>query len=143
MCPWLTNRSWTAICLVVGLVSGCGRGENLPSLHRVSGKVVIDENPADRAVITFYVLKGDGYTAQSFAETGPDGTFRVFTRNKDDGAPAGGYAVTVVLPDSSQTDGEAGPDRLEGRYADPRTSKLKVTVQERENQLPTFELTGP
>jgi hypothetical protein len=68
-----------------------------------------------------------------------DGAFQVSTFGKYDGAPAGEYAVTLVWPEYNDA-GEAGADRLKGRFATATKPFTKITVAERENVLDTFEV---
>jgi hypothetical protein len=118
-------------------------------MYSVSGKVLVDGEPATRAEITLHPLdplhKKDDKTVRPFAVVDPDGSFRLSTYETCDGAPAGEYAVTVVWP-SFTTDplGEEtpGPDRLRKRYADARRSAFRATIREGDNQLPPFELTA-
>jgi hypothetical protein len=60
-----------------------------------------------------------------------------------EGAPAGEYLVTVkwVPPDyAAQRNVSTPPDKLQGRYSDPQTSGLRVTVKAEPNDLPAFRL---
>lgn len=72
--------------------------------------------------------------------TGDDGTFTLMTGNET-GAPPGEYIVTVVWPQppaKKKVIGTEMPepvDQLQGRYADPKTSKLSVTVKSGVSQL--------
>ncbi len=62
-----------------------------------------------------------------------DGSATLTSYKADDGAPDGDYVVTVVwklpLPqDEQSSDEERGPDQFVGRYADPATSNIRVTI---------------
>ena len=76
------------------------------------------------------------------AEVGRDGAFRLSTYASYDGAPPGRYAVLIVYPSPAQKiDGEnAGPDLLQGRYADPKTTPLRAEIKEGTNDLEPFNV---
>jgi hypothetical protein len=78
-----------------------------------------------------------------------DGHFTLTTYEFGDGAPAGEYVVTIIwrapLPGASPHDevleyAAGGPDQLEGRYADPATSPLRVTIKPESNELAPFDV---
>ena len=76
------------------------------------------------------------------ARSDPTAHFGLAPSNRYDGAPAGRYAVTIVYPSSERKEnGESvGPDRLKGRYADPKTTPLSVEVKEGTNNLEPFDI---
>jgi len=92
--------------------------------HPVSGLVTLNGKPLRQAVLTFH-----GEVAAT-GETADDGTYRLGTRKPGDGAPAGEYVITIAWPERDEKGGVKadGKDRLQGRYADPKTSALKVIV---------------
>jgi hypothetical protein len=136
-------RSLLGLVLVAG---GCG-GDDGPTTHPVSGKILVDGKPASKAQVTFHPTSGASTRWIPLAETDADGAFRPSTRLTGDGAPAGNYQLTIVWPEIKVDHGEeiASGDRLGRRYADPKGSGLQVTIKEGENVLPPFELksTGP
>ncbi len=73
------------------------------------------------------------------------GEFVVSSYEPGDGAPAGEYLVSVTWPEAvadggdPESGGDPG-DRLGGRYANPETSGLRVTIEEGSNQLEAFAL---
>jgi hypothetical protein len=70
-----------------------------------------------------------------------DGSFRLTTYLAGDGAPAGEYFVTLYWPGPGPDDDvHVRPDRLGGRYADPRTTPLTATVPTRAVALDPFNL---
>ncbi len=125
-----------AICLLTG--SGCGR--RLPARHAVSGKVLVNDQPAARAKV--FLVPLDGSPQRPSAEVKPDGAFELSGK---DGAAAGEYAVTIVWPTYETNGGEEiqTGDRLEGRYAESQQPVAKVTIRAGKNELPTFVLTLP
>jgi hypothetical protein len=71
-----------------------------------------------------------------------NGSFRLSTFRSYDGAPAGRYAVTIVYPSPEQkvNDENMGPDLLEGRFADPKTTPLRAEVKQEATKLEPFDL---
>ncbi|HEX4613892.1 MAG TPA: carboxypeptidase-like regulatory domain-containing protein [Urbifossiella sp.] len=137
--------------LTSGLVLALGWAAVLPGCRPsppatvpLAGKVTVNGRPAARAKVFFTPL-APGASVLPSAETGPDGAFRVSTFLPDDGLPPGEYAVTVLWPTyKSGGDQEVeGPDRLGGRYNDPRNPALKVTVREGQSDLPPLDLRTP
>lgn len=143
-----TARNCSMTCSLVALAAvliaaGCGNGSDWPTCYPVTGKVLVDGEPAVRAIVAFHPLApsadGKSYGASTF--TDDDGAFRLTTFEAGDGALPGEYRVTVVANFKVQ-DGQdvSVPDLLGGKYADAATSELKVTVREEENAIPSFEL---
>jgi hypothetical protein len=125
--------------------SGCGaEGPTVP-LYPATGKVMFKGQPAAGAVVTLVPVSPAGADVPaSRGVAGEDGTFRLTTFARDDGAPAGEYRVTVRWP-SKAADPEAAPgpfgaDRLNGRYADPNRSGLRAAVAPGATDLAPLEL---
>ncbi|MEZ6035318.1 MAG: hypothetical protein R3C17_19670 [Planctomycetaceae bacterium] len=120
---------------------GC---EDIPSrqVFRVDGRLFVDGNLAANANVAFHPL--DPMKTQGRCPVGTtrqDGSFELTTYSMHDGAPPGEYAVTVTWLDDSMPEDECEcpdvllHDRLLGKYADPRTTTLWVTVLPGENQV--------
>jgi hypothetical protein len=138
----------SALCLsaLVACVAGCG-GPSRPAVHPVTGHVFFQKTtPAAGAFVVFQPVT-DGLekamAARPFAKVESDGSFSLTTYEAGDGAPEGEYGVTVVWapPAASKgpriTDGGATlPDKLGGRYGNPKKPALKASVKKGEN---TFE----
>ncbi len=123
------------------LLASCRADPNRP--HPVSGKVFFQKQPAHGAIVTFVPLPGnDAKVTRSSATVDKDGGFRLTTRRAYDGAPAGLYAVTIVYlsPETMVEEQNAGPDLLEGRFADPNTTPLRAEVKPGKNELDPFDL---
>jgi hypothetical protein len=75
---------------------------------------------------------------------GADGSFSLSTYDKDDGAPAGEYAVTIEWQKlvTKGQEAEVGPNVLPDRYGKPQTSPLKATVTDAPTDLPPLRLTS-
>ena len=129
---------------------GCGSDPTTP--HPVHGQVIVDGQPAELATVVFHPINNAPEEVASMrprAVTDKEGRFVLATYDVDDGIPAGEYKATVVWPgpppsgdpDSYHPDElRSRPDVLRGRYANPETSDLQVTVSQGENELPPWEL---
>ncbi len=142
---------WRAKFLALALVGmvllpGCSQG---PRLYPVQGKVLWRGKPTAGARVIFHPVSENPNLPQPSAVVDENGSFRLGTRAPGDGAPAGEYKVTIDWSDLSDqavysADISSGPpkspDKLGGRYADPKRSMLQVNVKEGKNNLPPFEL---
>jgi hypothetical protein len=147
--PVLGSRALVAVVdlLFSALVlagAGCG-GKARKPVFPVKGQVLVNNKPAAHAVVIFHPLEeSEPRPTAATAETEADGTFKLSTYTAGDGAHAGSYVVSVTWPErtgASGGDADAAPDRLGGRYANPKTSKLQAQVREGPNDLPPFQLT--
>lgn len=121
-------------------VVGCGPSPT--AVHPVTGKVVVDGKPALGVQVAFVPLtKPADIDVNPTAATTKDGTFKLTTRAKDDGAPAGNYKVLLAW---TVQDGPAEDPRfrklLPGQYANSDATPLKAAVQAGPNELPVFEI---
>jgi hypothetical protein len=57
-----------------------------------------------------------------------DGTFKVTAYEPNDGAPQGDYVATVQWFKITKENAGPGPNVIPKKYADPKTSPIKVTV---------------
>ena len=128
--------SFALASIIVVFLPGCGNGQK-PAIP-VQGKLFYKgSEPAGGAMVVFHPIPADpSPTAiKPIGEVQADGSFSLTTYKSDDGAPAGEYAVTVIWlekPSGPRLGEKRGlaKDRLEGRYSDPATPKLKATVNE-------------
>ncbi|MGA2796233.1 MAG: hypothetical protein ABSE63_01510 [Thermoguttaceae bacterium] len=81
-------------------------------------------------------------TPKPGAQVKKNGEFRLSTYQSYDGAQAGRYAITIIYPSSErkENDENIGPDLLQGRYADPQTTPLKIEIKEQNNNLAAFNI---
>ena len=99
--------------------------EGIPQ-YAVHGKVVSKGQPATGAIVALHP-KDKAAVALPYAPRGivdKDGSFVIGSRTKDDGAPEGDYAVTIIWPkdeDPQKQFDNTPPDRLKNRYNDPNT----------------------
>ena len=124
-----------ALCFA-GCTSKSTIDEVRKPVHPVKGKVFVAGKPAVGAFVLFTPVNepADSPDPRPRAEVQGDGSFDLFTYEEKDGAPAGDYKVTVLWPGSEES------DRLQGRYADASSSKLRAKVKDGPNELPPFQL---
>jgi hypothetical protein len=123
--------------------AGCGSGKSLPPQYPVRGKVVSKGQPAAEAIVTLHAASPGASKVAPRGVTATDGTFVIGSRLKDDGAPEGEYAVTIVWPQAQDPQKQfenTPPDRLEGRYNDAKNPKWRVHIAAGKNDLGPFEV---
>lgn len=115
-----------ALALVSLCTLGCGDGR--PMRVPVSGKVLVDGTPATRGSLSFYPESGQGRPSSAAIKS--DGSFTVYTFEKDDGIPPGTYDVTVL---AMETIGPEGEEKIRyhipKKYADRTTAGITKTIE--------------
>lgn len=130
-----------ALCLL--LAAGCSDGPRFKKVYAVKGKVTHRGQAVGNATLNFAPVGGGKDATFATAQTDAEGKFTLSTYKKDDGAPAGEYAVTVYWPDNGPSvkkvraaaGEELAPDRFRGAYSDPSKSPLRATVEGKSNDL--------
>lgn len=135
---WLAMATRITVALMVVATLGCSQRSraNRPKTHAVKGTVTLAGAPVADATVTFLP---DGGGRGAVGSTGADGRYLLTTFQRNDGAVAGTYKVTVV----KMTPGgpEPGPNYrgprpeepkhlLPARYASAKSSGLTATVAE-------------
>ena len=138
----------SALAAALVCAAGCDStpAGRLP-VYEARGSLTIDGAPAEGALLTFFGqddnLKGRGVPVP-MATVEPDGTFQVRSYGNNDGAPAGNFKVTVVWPEPTPEDADPefyeAPDRLQGKYSNPRNTPLTATIEKGSNVLEPFEI---
>jgi hypothetical protein len=115
----------------------------------VTGKVLVDGEPAKGVVVDFYRV---GVPGVDFAVPQPqgvsdeNGVLTLSTYVSGDGGAPGEYKLVFQLGTTTNPlSGEVTGDAFRGRYQDPRKSKFTVTIPQEAGEEPhnigTFELT--
>jgi len=133
--PVLLAATLTCLCV------SCGKDGRKP-VFPVEGKVVVgkDRQPAAGALLVSHPIDASEDLNKPRARAGDDGSFTLTTYTQK-GAPAGQYVVTIEWPTPKKTPYDReGPDRLGGRYRNPKESKLRFTIEAQPNSLPPIEL---
>ncbi len=137
----MPSRLVWGFCALV-LCSGCGKpkGDGLAK-YEVTGQVLINEQREKGVGVSFHNVDPSvkGNAARPVAMTGSDGRFTMSTNGTNDGAIAGEYIVTFFWPQG----GTSMRDFMDGRYADPASSKFRVKIGTEPAALETFELDLP
>jgi hypothetical protein len=130
--------------------ASCGSGApDRLAVYPARGQVFVSGQPAANAEVFFHPASfTHPHTGCPQAEVDGDGWYTLSTYNDKDGAPAGEYAVTVVWPTGPKPPDE-GPlstqspppkDRLNGRFADPKTTPLRRTVKKGGGEIEAIRL---
>lgn len=110
------------------------------AVHPAKGEVSYQGKPCGGALVLLHPLGAyDADTPRPRALVRSDGAFDLSTYADGDGAPAGDYVVTVEWRKVDDHP-EQGKNVLPERYADPRTSGLKVSVSAETGTLPPIRL---
>ncbi len=139
----MTRRLFYLVAALTLACAGCGDAGG--KLYPVSGKVTYKGGPAIGAFV-FLLRKGvDPLDEQSImGVVQEDGSFTVVCDVKGQGAPLGKYGVLIKWPQNAGPKkglSHKNPDRLKGRYADPKHPPWSVEIRAEPNELPIFELT--
>jgi hypothetical protein len=114
---------------------GCGRGEELPPLHPVTGKVVQNGKAVAGGRVEFQPVKGQGEIFIN-AEVGSDGRFTLATRKRSlagPGAPEGSYNVLYLPPLPAGAADPADPARAQALK--PALFPTPFKVEARDNEF--------
>jgi hypothetical protein len=137
--------SKTLFCLTALLSLAATSCSNSSRIYPVSGKVTYDGHPAAGATVFFYRHEGDPLNdPMIMGIVKQDGFFELACGSLGTGAPAGEYDVVIEWKQRSIPNGKQGsvPDKLKGRYADPRHPVLHARVEAETNNLSPFDLTA-
>jgi hypothetical protein len=126
--------------VVLACAAGCGAGgPTLAERVPVSGRVVLASGkPLTKGRVTF--VSRDLSAPPASGDLGPDGAFRLTTRDPGDGAVPGAYRVRI---EPAAVPG-ARPDAVRlpfpAKYIDEDSSPLAVTVRGGPTELGTLRL---
>jgi hypothetical protein len=134
------RNAWLGVAVLA--CAGCNSADKL---YPVSGKVTYRGGPAAGAAVFFCRRGADPFNEPTImGVVRADGAFTLVCGARGDGAPAGEYDVLIEWkqnPPGGRGQMSQRPDRLKGRYADPKHPRFHAIVKAGANELPTFELT--
>lgn len=121
--------------------ASCSTRTDRPPLYPVKGQVLYEGKPAAGAVVVFHGTDGaEANASRPRGKADPQGNFALSTYEAGDGAPAGDYVATVEWRRVDVHPAQGG-SLLPPAYADPKLSKLKVTVVAGTNDFVVLRLT--
>ena len=123
----ITFLAQTCLLALLALAGGCGAGSLVP----VKGKVTVDGTPLTTGSLVFKpdAAKGNASQVDSSAEISADGSYSLFTRQKE-GAPPGWYKVGVVAQGPANPADPYSPQKslIAERYNNAESSGVAVEV---------------
>jgi 5-hydroxyisourate hydrolase-like protein (transthyretin family) len=127
---WIVLLGVVSVCLSI---TSCSKTDpNRKVTVPVRGVVYVDGQPAAMLQVQCHPLAGLDKEQPTITQavTGDDGTFQLATYEAGDGAPLGEYQLTFVWQDFNVIAASfSGPDKLKGRYNDPNSSAVTLTVE--------------
>lgn len=124
-----------AVCglLFMLIPAGCSQQDTRVPTYPVRGRITVDGKPPGSALqIECHPVAGIDTRNPTVSRTESDdaGNFKISTYAAGDGVPAGDYVLTVTwLTFNLMSRDYVGPDKLNDRYSDPKTSSVKITVR--------------
>jgi hypothetical protein len=123
----------------------CGHEGN--GLYPVWGEVTCNGSGAAGATVYFHRQGADPNAEQMMMGiVQDDGSFELVCGSLGAGAPPGEYDVLIEWKEvlgHSQGRPQRGPDKLEGRFADPSHPRLHAIIKPEPNDLAPFDVTEP
>ncbi len=130
-----------SLCVLSG---GCEKGPPRKATFPVTGTVLVDGKPADQVAVRCVPVEGmdQADPTESAAFTNAEGKFAIATYMKGDGVPVGSYVLTFEWGQWNYISMQhGGPDKLKGKYTNPKTSASTFEVREGQpTDLGTIEL---
>lgn len=137
-------RSLFGVSLICLSVIGCGEAPpQRVQVFPVEGQLTRDGQPLANAFVVLHPRGGDaGKIPPAQAQTDEQGKFRLTTYEKNDGAAAGDFDVTVQLYQLVEEGGSlvTGPNVLPAKFGSPTTTDIRVTVAPGQNQIKPIDL---
>ena len=123
-------------CLGLICLIGCRGGDSNVGL--VTGKVMVDGEPIEKALVSFSPTSGRG----SMAYTDENGVYELAYTRDQMGAVIGKHKVTVETKRDGYTDYDNGGKKVKARkeilpkkYTDFKTTELKADVKQGDNKF--------
>ena len=133
-------------CSLVFAALACGSwGRENNGLYPVWGEVTFNGSCAQGATVFFQRKGADPKEEQMIMGiVQDDGSFELACGSLGEGAPPGEYDVLIEWKEvlgQSKGRPQRGPDKLKGRFADPKHPRLHATIEAEPNELAPFDLT--
>jgi hypothetical protein len=126
------------------LALACASCGNKNNIFPVSGRLTYKGVPAAGATVFFHRQGGDAMSDHLIMGiVQEDGSFELVCGSLGKGAPPGEYDVLIEWKSvSGQSKGrpQHGPDKLKGRYADPKRPRFHASIKAERNDLVPYDL---
>lgn len=147
-------KNFVPVLCLIWVAVGCGESSDLPSLHTVTGMVMLDGEPLGDATVTFSPPPGSGNSSSGVTNAG--GMYELTYSRDNLGAVAALHRVTIVVGEGAEIVLPEGvdPDNISEaqmlKYASQQKnlparyntdSELEVTV-DADNTTHDFALTS-
>lgn len=131
-------------CITAALALACASCGNKNNIYPVSGQVTYKGSPASGATVFFFRQGGDSMNDHMIMGiVQEDGSLELVCGSLGKGVPPGDYDVLIEwksVSGHSKGQPQHSPDRLKGRYADPKQPRFHVTIKAEHNDLAPFNL---
>jgi hypothetical protein len=136
----LSRIPLSVFTLALAASIGCGKSDGpRVTTHPASGKISINGEAPVGATISFHSPQAADPKSAPKAIVEKDGTFKVTTYQKSDGAPPGDYTATVAWYKITP-EGVRGDDVVPKQYSNSATSPIKVSIKPGSNEIPPIEI---
>lgn len=136
--------AWLGMLVVLPALLGlCGCEKAPVPVFPVTGQVTYKGKPAAGATVVLFTTKAeDTSDVAPSAVVKDDGSFAITVYEPGDGAPEGDYVATVQWRKMVTGAGgsAAGPNVLPEKYANPKTTPIKVSVAGAATQIPPINI---
>ncbi len=128
-----SGRAWLSLCCLVSIsLAGCGEARNEKQVYKVTGRVLVDGKPAEGVLLGIHdsAPMDKKFPTAPQGQTIADGKLIISTYAEGDGLPEGDYTITFTWQEFNPVSRSyTGPDKLNKRYADPKSSKVTAKVK--------------
>ncbi len=129
----ILQKQCVGVALLGLFFSSCAEeGPPRKETYPVTGQIFVDGEPAADLAVTCHNVEGmdKEQPTMSTAVTDKEGKFAISTYEMADGVPKGEYVLTFMWGKRNLvTMNYGGPDKLNDRYTDPKTSELRFQVE--------------
>jgi hypothetical protein len=124
---------WGLLVIAALVAVSCSKSDpNRKETFPVTGELYVDGQPAPLVQISMHDKAGADTNQPTFSSTlsDQDGKFALSTYEEGDGAPPGDYVLTFTWQEFNVLSrGYSGPDKLNGKYSDPKKTPFEVKVE--------------
>lgn len=134
------KRTIVLLVLLI-LLPGCGKEKIEISTHKVSGRVLYNNEAAEGVSVYLGPIEAPGVPdipSNPHGITDKQGRFTISTYSEDDGAPIGKYQLMMIWVDYGSKR-ESNTDRFFGWY-DAANSTIMVRILAGENKIPDIKV---